>query len=165
MTFIAYKKSALHRDLSENFYRRFHFCPTHFVTINLREALFHSSGAVSFVDQQVAEKTFRSFFNSLNKAIWKHRHRRREKSLHYVCSPEKSDFWHGHILCSKPDHLSDNEFELVIRSVAAGNPYIHSGKYSVDIQAVASKSEGDRLTITRYALKQTAKNEHWLLHS
>lgn len=159
MTFIAYQKNALHRDLSENFYRQFHFCPTHFVTINLREAIFHASGAVSFVDEQAADKTFRSFFNSLNKAIWKHRHRRKEKSLDYVCSLEKKGFWHGHILCVKPSHLSEDEFSSVIHFVANGNRYIHSGKYSVNIRSVASKAD------IQYALKQTSENEHWLLLS
>ena len=165
MTLIDYQENALHSDLSKNFYRRFHFCPTHFVTINLREAIFHASGAVSFVDVQAAEKTFRSFFNSLNKAIWKHRHRRKEKSLDYVCSLEKKGFWHGHILCVKPSHLSEDEFSSVIHFVANGNPAVRPGQYSVDIIAFASKPEDEQVKMIQYALKQTSKNEHWLLLS
>ena len=117
---------------------------------------------VLVTDVVQAETTLQSFIRSLSKYVYPGAYKRRKKLVsgcyRIEPAPETGNL-HTHILIKRPDHLSQDDWDLTIYKIASKNRYLcHSGK-ALYIQHDAT---GHRLD--RYQIKKDINqdDQRWL---
>lgn len=147
------------QDLFTDFFRHFHFMPTHSLVLNLKKSV-KKRYASERVDNIVAEKTYHSFLKCLSKKCVPHNHYRRYKTkLTAIASCEISSSYrpHLHILIKKPDHLCESTFLKLIRETADNNEYVAPSKYAVHITNLTLLPDQHRHNIMNYNMKDINK--------
>lgn len=97
-----------------------------------------------------AETTLESFIRSLSKTVYPSSYKRRKKLVtgfyRIEPAPETGNL-HTHMIIKRPDHLSQDDWELTIIKVASKNRYLcHSGK-ALYIQHDATGHRLDRYQV------------------
>ena len=82
------------------------------LTLNLKQAIITTSGAIFRLDELNAKKAFRHYMNVLNRRIYHSAHRKHGKRLRVVPILEKSaeGRWHYHVAIEPPAFMDANSF-------------------------------------------------------
>jgi hypothetical protein len=121
------------------------------LTLNLKQGRRSECGRLVWLDEYECRKTFAQFMNRLNRATYKNAHKRRGKRLRVVGVLEKGDDgrWHFHVAVECPDHLSQQQFRLLIDNCWSTLDW----SYGLHVQPVY-----DQVGWTKYMLKLRQKS-------
>lgn len=134
--------------------------PTHFVTLQLkqqRQIKAHNGWAVWVRgDDTIYCNTYRSFIRALSKKLtprakWQ-QHKQMLANVGVIEGGSHGKRNHLHLVLTKPDHVSEEQFRRAIYKLTYGNAWMMDGKHRADVQQIDSAKE--KINATFYSSKK-----------